>query len=87
MAFGGAYLATRKKEDKKLAEGPKIQPATSDPEEKKFIEYVPCVVLAELGCWGVAVFCVGWMDGVDGRNFLKEAEKEGRRPDAAAHAH
>jgi hypothetical protein len=59
VAFGGAYLATRKKEDKKLAEGPKIQPATSDPEEKKFIEYVPCVVLAELGCWGV----LRWVDG------------------------
>ena len=44
----------------------------------------------ELGCCGIGLrvcVCVGLMGGVDGRNFLKEAEKEGRRPDAAAHAH
>jgi hypothetical protein len=37
--FGGVYLATRKKEDKKLAEGPPIKTAdTTDPDETKFIE-------------------------------------------------
>jgi len=41
IAFGGAYLATRKKEDKKkLNEGPVIQSSTSDLEEAKFIEYL-----------------------------------------------
>ena len=38
VAFGGAYLATRKKETA-LNEGPKIPAATTDPEEAKFIEY------------------------------------------------
>jgi hypothetical protein len=41
VVFGGTYLATRKKEEKALKDGPKIQSATSDPEEAKFIEYGP----------------------------------------------
>jgi hypothetical protein len=39
VTFGAVYLASRKGTDKKLAEGPKVEPATSDPEEMKFIEY------------------------------------------------
>jgi len=46
VAFGGAYLATRKKDEKALNEGPKIPAATTDPEEAKFIEYphIPGVI-------------------------------------------
>ena len=39
VAFGGGYLATRKKDEKALKEGSKIPAATADPEEAKFIEY------------------------------------------------
>jgi len=42
---GAVYLSTRKKEEKKLNEGPAIQPTTADPEEAKFIEYVSIVIM------------------------------------------
>jgi hypothetical protein len=69
VAFGAAYLATRKSEDKKLSQGPPIAPAAanSDPEETKFIEY------------GMS------HENAYDRQFLKDAEKEGRKPAAAGH--
>jgi len=46
VGTGGAiYLSTRKKEEKKLNEGPAIQSTTADPEETKFIEYVSIMSL------------------------------------------
>lgn len=46
---GGIYLATRKKEEKKLNEGPAIAPTTADPEEAKFIEYLLYLVSGLMG--------------------------------------
>ena len=39
VTFGAVFLATRKKGEKKLNEGPAITASTADPEEAKFIEY------------------------------------------------